>query len=86
MICAPHVPKPLEACAFHTSSVQLEALPQWAAALQNLGHARRKLRKFPQALAAYERALALRPKDAAVLCAMGFTLHLMQRLREINLA
>jgi anaphase-promoting complex subunit 6 len=48
----------------------------WEATWVNLGHALRKLRRFPDAIAAYHRALGLRPNSPSTYAALGYALHL----------
>ena len=51
--------------------------PTWQPMLSNYGHALRKLGQYDDAIAAYERAMALAPHDAGTHAAFGLTRHLM---------
>eukprot|EP00968_Pinguiococcus_pyrenoidosus_P027892 scaffold7525_cov248-Pinguiococcus_pyrenoidosus.AAC.6 len=51
-------------------------MKRWAPTLVNLGHALRKQRKFSDALANYQAALAMEPHAADILAASAFTHHL----------
>ena len=52
----------------------------WESCYFNLGHAYRKLRRFDDAIDAYEQALALKPNEASTYSALGFAWHLKVRL------
>jgi anaphase-promoting complex subunit 6 len=54
----------------------------WEPTVSNLGHALRKLRRWPEALDCYRRALGLRPGRPGTHAAMGLTHHLLGSLDE----
>lgn len=60
--------------------------PYWEPTLFNLGHALRKLRRYPEAEQCYRKCIALCPDHCAAYTALAFTYHLMGALdRAISL-
>ena len=49
----------------------------WESLLNNLGHVKRKLGKFEEALAFHQKALVLRPKNSSTYASIGFVQTLM---------
>ncbi|KAJ9462660.1 Anaphase-promoting complex subunit 6 [Diplonema papillatum] len=54
----------------------------WEPVIFNLAHTLRKLKSYEEALHYYFISLAIRPSQASVLAAIGFTYHLMLRLDD----
>lgn len=74
-----------EAADLFKEAIELAQMTQtsetaWAATYVNLGTCFRKLKRYPEAKAAYERVLQLDPRNAAALGFLGMVYHLMYDL------
>jgi len=73
----------VEACLRCLARVKVEVLANWEPTLFNLGHAYRKLRRYPEAISAYNRALSVCSHNkSSILSALAFTYHLQGMLSK----
>lgn len=54
----------------------MQLLTSWVASFVNLGHCYRKMRRYSEAIAVYQKAIALDASDAQTHASLGFALHM----------